>query len=85
MKIQITLPQVSTSRSADILLSDIKTSEQAWQAIRDIENDPYSVVGGMKQWSSGRNCELTTKAKNKIKAIEKLIEKKWPGDEFVED
>lgn len=86
MKLSINLPpQISTSSFLDVDYKTFKTSGECYDLIQKIETDWNSVIGGRKQWASGRNCELTPKAKARIKAIQNYIHKTWPTDEYEEE
>ena len=49
----------------------MKTYDQIEKEIRKIEMDPRSVIGGSKEFFSGRPTYLTPAAKKKIDRLEK--------------
>lgn len=55
----------------DIDVKAQKTSDDCYEMIDKIQQDPRNVVGGLKAWTSGRSVEFTAAAKKKIAQLEK--------------
>jgi len=68
-------------KASSIKINEIETASEAYDIIEEIENDYLNVVGGMKAWDSGYETYLTKSAENKIAAIYRMVDKKWPSDE----